>query len=137
MAPARKLFLLVLMLAVLAPGLAAGQDGAAAHGAATKASREQASTMGGVLIRLARALSPDLPADLPPAMALSHLRARGLALTGEVDFAAPVTEGEAVRLAAAVAIRVRTDNPGTLLTAERVSALVGLLHDGLAGGDRP
>lgn len=137
MAPARKLLFCVLMLAILAPDLAAGQDSEGSQAAESEAFAQQAATVGNLLVRLARAMDPDLPADLAAEAALTSLRARGLALEGKVDLAAPVTEGEAVRLAAAADIHLRTDNPGTPLTPERVSALVGLLHDGLAGVEKP
>jgi len=141
--PATKLISPALLLALLALSVAVAQDPGGSHvaaadlGAAADAPAPQAVPLGAVLARLDRAMNPELGADPPAAEALTHLRAQGLALTGKVDLTAPLTEGEAVRLAGAAGVRLRTDQPDNLLSPARVAALVDLLHDALTGGGRP
>ncbi|MCZ6747399.1 MAG: hypothetical protein O7C74_09315 [Acidobacteria bacterium] len=136
---ARKPLLLALLLAVLIPPVLAGQDPTGSEAPEADRTAKQVATVGTVLSHLAHALDPDTPATIPPAEALTLLRANGLALAGEVDLTAPLTAVQAARLAAAAGLRLRSDsdNPEAPLPATMVSPLVEILHLALTGSSQP
>ncbi len=124
--------ILLLLLTLASP--AATSAGSSPEGAAP-ASRPNTGPLGRFLVQMAPIIDPGRPAELSLAEARSVLEAAGFAIAPDADMDAAVREGDVVRLAAALGVRLKSLDPEAPFPAGDLKALTGLLQAAVEGED--
>jgi hypothetical protein len=91
-----------------------------------------------VLMDLAALLDPEAPAPASPAAAVARLQAAGMAVPADLDPDLRLRRSDAVRLAAAVGLKMTARPPvDTVLSSGLENTLVRLLHTALTPTREP